>query len=352
MSGPPQGPPPDWYEDPSGDGGWRYWNGAAWTSRAAGYEAPSTGSLPTSGHPETGESGPQSPSAMPARTERSPEQAQGGFAALWESAGGVVTCTGCTATSGAPGALCPACGSRYPSPRALIIGLVVAAAGSLGIAIDWIATGEFFGFGPQTEDFAGFGMLLALAGGGLAVYGSGRIGPEQQQSCCGCSCAVALIALPVAALALWVTGGPALVLIALPAWVPLLRVLDWTWRLAMRVSRVLFPLDANMRSCRSRGATTRGSAKPLSKATSPTVRSTLSSLPPLTLEDALSVALLICGSEPENAERAAVRWLRKLLDRPGVRLADVRQALDAFALLVEDAASAEATLTELAATHR
>jgi len=83
-----------------------------------------------------------------------------------------------------------------------------------------------------------------------------------------------------------------------------------------------------------------------------TVRSTLSSLPPLTLEDALSVALLICGSEPENAERAAVRWLRKLLGRPGVRLADVRQALDAFALLVEDAASAEATLTELAATHR
>jgi len=163
---------------------------------------------------------------------------------------------------------------------------------------------------------------------------------------------VALIALPVAALALWAAGGPALALIALPAWVPLLRVLDWTWRLAMRVSRVLFPLDANMRSCRSRGATTRGSAKPLSKATSPTVRSTLSSLPPLTLEDALSVALLICGSEPENAERAAVRWLRKLLDRPGVRLADVRQALDAFALLVEDAASAEATLTELAATHR
>jgi len=83
-----------------------------------------------------------------------------------------------------------------------------------------------------------------------------------------------------------------------------------------------------------------------------TVRSTLVGLPPLTLEDALSVALLICECEPQNAERAAVRWLRKLLERPGVRLADVRQALDAFALLVEDAASAEATLTELAATHR
>ena len=97
MSGPPQGPPPGWYEDPSGDGGWRYWNGAAWTSRAPGYEAPSTGSLPTSGQPETSESGPQSPSAMPTRTQRSPEQTQGGFAALWESAGGVVTCTGCNA---------------------------------------------------------------------------------------------------------------------------------------------------------------------------------------------------------------------------------------------------------------
>ena len=38
-----------------------------------------------------------------------------------------------------------------------------------------------------------------------------------------------------------------------------------------------------------------------------TVRSELADLPPLTLEDALSVALLICDHEPENAERAAVR---------------------------------------------
>lgn len=37
------------------------------------------------------------------------------------------------------------------------------------------------------------------------------------------------------------------------------------------------------------------------------VRSTITQLPPLTLEDALSVALLICDREPENAERAAVR---------------------------------------------
>ena len=48
-----------------------------------------------------------------------------------------------------------------------------------------------------------------------------------------------------------------------------------------------------------------------------TVRSALVGLPPLTLDDGLSVGLLICEREPENAERAAVRWLRKLLERPG-----------------------------------
>ncbi len=79
-----------------------------------------------------------------------------------------------------------------------------------------------------------------------------------------------------------------------------------------------------------------------------TVRSTLVDLPPLTLEDALSVALLICDREPENAERAAVRWLRKLSERPGVTLAELRQALDAFAVLVEDADGAEASLRRLA----
>ncbi len=79
-----------------------------------------------------------------------------------------------------------------------------------------------------------------------------------------------------------------------------------------------------------------------------TVRSELSDLPPLTLEDALSVALLICEHEPENAERAAVRWLRKLAERPDVTLAELRQALDAFAVLVEDADGAEASLRRLA----
>ena len=79
-----------------------------------------------------------------------------------------------------------------------------------------------------------------------------------------------------------------------------------------------------------------------------TVRSALVGLPPLTLDDALSVVLLICEREPENAERAAVRWLRKLLERPGVTLAELREALDACVVLVEDADSAEASLRRLA----
>jgi hypothetical protein len=78
-----------------------------------------------------------------------------------------------------------------------------------------------------------------------------------------------------------------------------------------------------------------------------TVRSELADLPPLTLEDALSVALLICDREPENAERAAVRWLRKLLERPGVTLAELRLALDAFAVLIDEPEAAEAKLRRL-----
>ncbi len=82
-----------------------------------------------------------------------------------------------------------------------------------------------------------------------------------------------------------------------------------------------------------------------------TVRSELSDLPPLTLEDALSVALLICEHEPENAERAAVRWLRMLLQRPGVTLTELRRALDAFSTIVEDPDAAEAALARIVERH-
>ncbi len=62
------------------------------------------------------------------------------------------------------------------------------------------------------------------------------------------------------------------------------------------------------------------------------------------------MALLIAEHEPENAECAAVR-LRKLLERPAVTLTEPRQALDAFAAIIENPASAEATLARLAKKH-
>ena len=96
-----------------------------------------------------------------------------------------------------------------------------------------------------------------------------------------------------------------------------------------------------------KGSSYRWFHKALDRGDLATVRSDLADLPPLTLENALAVALLICNREPENAERAAVRWLIKLLERPGVTLAELREALDAFVVLAEDADGAEAALRHL-----
>ena len=61
----------------------------------------------------------------------------------------------------------------------------------------------------------------------------------------------------------------------------------------------------------------------------------------------MAVALLICDREPENAERAAVRWLRKLLERPVVTLGELREARDAFTMLIDDPDEAEVALRRL-----
>jgi hypothetical protein len=67
------------------------------------------------------------------------------------------------------------------------------------------------------------------------------------------------------------------------------------------------------------------------------------------LEDALEVALLVIEHEPRNAERAAVQWLgRPCLERRDVTLAQVREALDAIRLLVEEPDAAETRLRRLA----
>ncbi len=82
-------------------------------------------------------------------------------------------------------------------------------------------------------------MIIAIAGAGLAFYGLGRIGPAQQSSCCGCSCAVALVALPVGALVLWAEGGPAMAALVVPAWIPTVWALDFLARSVDQVKRTI-----------------------------------------------------------------------------------------------------------------
>jgi len=80
----------------------------------------------------------------------------------------------------------------------------------------------------------------------------------------------------------------------------------------------------------------------------PLVKATAAQLPAVDLPTALEIALLVLEREPHNGERAAVRWLGRLcLERRDVTLGQVREALDAFALLGEEPEHAEATLGRL-----
>jgi RNA polymerase subunit RPABC4/transcription elongation factor Spt4 len=142
----------------------------------------------------------------------------------WAQASGPVECPGCHQTTGMAGALCPECGSRYPSPRTGMVGSGIAAFGGLLLLIALIGTG-----GLLQEDVGGVesvGWLLLVVGIGMTIYSVGRVGPQRQASCCGCSCVIALLVLPAATLALWSAGGPLLAAIALPAWVPLIWLLE------------------------------------------------------------------------------------------------------------------------------
>lgn len=150
----------------------------------------------------------------------------------WEQATGPMVCPGCQQTRGVAGALCPACGSRYPSHRTAMIGGGVAALGGFLLLISLIATGGLLK--SETEggsgSLEGIGWLLLIVGIGMGVYGMGRAGPAQQQSCCGCSCAIAILLVPATAALLWSTGGPFLAPAAIPMWIPL----SWTLDVAIR----------------------------------------------------------------------------------------------------------------------
>jgi len=82
------------------------------------------------------------------------------------------------------------------------------------------------------------------------------------------------------------------------------------------------------------------------------VRSAAGELPAVRLDDALLIACLIEEHDAEQFDRAAVRWLgRFALERPSVRIEDLREAAVAFAALAENPDGARRALEALCARH-
>jgi hypothetical protein len=83
------------------------------------------------------------------------------------------------------------------------------------------------------------------------------------------------------------------------------------------------------------------------------VRATAAELPRVALDDALRVCLLIRDQDPDQYDRAALRWVgRFALEAQSATLADVRAAADALARLPTDAEDAMARLEQLYFAHR
>jgi hypothetical protein len=71
------------------------------------------------------------------------------------------------------------------------------------------------------------------------------------------------------------------------------------------------------------------------------------------LVDALSIVLLMADREDDAFDRAATRWLARLVvERPGVGLDELRAGLVALQALPTNAAAARRELAELCARHR
>jgi hypothetical protein len=75
----------------------------------------------------------------------------------------------------------------------------------------------------------GWGICGLGVGGGQATIG--RVGPEKQQFCCGCSCLVLLLVLPALGGLLYSHGGPVMAADAVPLWIPAAHATDLGWRL-------------------------------------------------------------------------------------------------------------------------
>ena len=241
-------PPPGWYPDPRGGEQQRYWDGSAWTERTQAKARPELELAEGDQLSETVEVEPEPQGLRASKSAASTSpgapipKASGPtlgeqLGKAWAQAGGQVGCPGCQTTTGSPGALCPSCGSRYPSPRGAMVGIAAALLGSLFLLIAYIATGHLLHSKANGHTDVGtletLGWLLGIVGVGMVVYSVGRSGPQKQTSCCGCSCAVALIVIPAAGWVLWTAGGPLLAAVVIPAWVPLSWILEYAaqaWR--------------------------------------------------------------------------------------------------------------------------
>lgn len=72
----------------------------------------------------------------------------------------------------------------------------------------------------------------------------------------------------------------------------------------------------------------------------------------VSLVDALSIVLVMAANEERGYDRAGAKWLARLaLERPAVRLDDLRLALTALEALPHSPAPAKQELAEVCARH-
>ena len=83
------------------------------------------------------------------------------------------------------------------------------------------------------------------------------------------------------------------------------------------------------------------------------IRAAAAELPRVDLADALAICLIMGAQDDRRYERAAIRWLARLvLERPTIGLDDLRTALAALQALPYDHEGGKQVLREVCRAHR
>jgi hypothetical protein len=83
------------------------------------------------------------------------------------------------------------------------------------------------------------------------------------------------------------------------------------------------------------------------------IRVAAAELPQVDLADALSICLAMSAQDDERYDRAATRWLARLVcERPALGLDDLHTALTALQALAHDPDAAKRVLRDVCRTHR